>query len=125
LQKISGIVLKTEVKKEYSKNYEVMIDRKRLFLVGYDESYIFNKSKDFELFQKFLSKDDSVTIWKNTKNYPYTIEQFSKGDTMILEYKRIDIAGLVFAGFGLIALIISILYIFKHPEDLKGEEETE
>jgi hypothetical protein len=35
LQKISGIVLKTQVKKEYSKNYEVMVDRKRLFLVGY------------------------------------------------------------------------------------------
>ncbi len=60
---------------------------------------------------------------ENTKNHPHVIEQFSKGNKMILEYKRIDIAGLIMGGFGLVALIISLLYIFKHPEDLKGSKE--
>lgn len=123
LQKISGVVLKTQVKKEYSKNYETYIDRERLYLVGHKRSYVFNKLRDYKMFQDRVMIGDSVDIWLNPNTDIKAIRQFAKENKIILEYKRIDIAGLIMGGFGLVALIISVLYIFKHPEDLKGGKE--
>lgn len=118
--KVDGIYLKTSSVREYNKNYEVYINVYRVYIKGSKKSYAFNKPKDYELFKSSVQKGDNITIWVNTNNSFPAIRQFAKNDKILLKYKRIDVAGLILAGFGLIAFVISVLYIFKHPEDIKG-----
>lgn len=120
LIKKSGIVLRTGVKKEYSDIYETVVNTEQLFLENHSNYYNFNRKKDYELFKKSFNKGEKVTIWLNPKSELKTIRQFSKNGKVLLRYHRIDIAHLILAGFGFIAIIISLIYAFKHPEDFWG-----
>ena len=109
LFKISGVVLKTETKLEYSKNYDVYTERRKLFLVNHSKSYVFNKKKEYELFNKNFEKGegevDLFERWAEKENEYYTyktipemleltaiqsLEQ-SKGEYILLPREKEDI----------------------------------
>lgn len=113
LKVISGIVKETKVSREYNKNYNVYANYTRLYLENNPNGLLFNKTTHYKLFKEHFSKGDSIIIWQNITNTPHVIAQFSKNGKLIMGYKKIDIVNISFIFFGLISIIISLIYLSK------------
>lgn len=123
LNKITGIVENAEIKNEVSKNSGENTVRSRLYFKNVEKGFLFNKPKDYYLFKSNVEYSDTVSVWLSAQTK--VIVQISKGESIILKYKRFHFSLFIVVLFGVIMVVVSGFYIVKHPEDLTGKKKKE
>lgn len=100
--------------------------REVLCLKVNENVYYLTYGKHRLLINKYLAVGDTICLWfqeKSTGNKK--IKGIKKDEKDIIKYEPGGYwVGIVFIIWGLFWVIVSGLYIFKHPEDLLGGEES-